>query len=55
MFTYLLCIYKRPIILSLFQIDSLNFTMYQDRKKLFYDGGWQSKNVGQKIKKKNTG
>ena len=26
--------------------------MYQDRKKLFYDGGWQSKNVGQKIKKK---
>ena len=27
--------------------------MYQDRKKLFYDGGGgQSKNVGQKIKKK---
>ena len=29
--------------------------MYQDRKKLFYDGGSQSKNVGQKIKKKDTG
>ena len=28
MFMYLLCIYNRPIILSLFQIDTLNFTMY---------------------------
>ena len=27
-FIYLLCIYKRPIILSLFKIDALNFTMY---------------------------
>ena len=25
---YLLCIYKKPIILSLFKIDTLNFTMY---------------------------
>ena len=28
MFMYLLCIYKKPIILSLFKIDILNFTMY---------------------------
>ena len=28
MFMYLFCIYKKPIILSLFKIDSLNFTMY---------------------------
>ena len=28
MFTYFLCIYKKPIILSLFKIDTLNFTMY---------------------------
>ena len=28
MFIYLLCIYKKPIILSLFKIDVLNFTMY---------------------------
>ena len=28
MFMYLLCIYKKPIILSLFKIDTLNFTMY---------------------------
>ena len=25
---YLLCIYRKPIILSLFNIDTLNFTMY---------------------------
>ena len=25
---YLLCIYKKPIILSLFEINTLNFTMY---------------------------
>ena len=25
---YLLCIYKKTIILSLFKIDTLNFTMY---------------------------
>ena len=25
---YLLCTYKKPIILSLFKIDTLNFTMY---------------------------
>ena len=25
---HLLCIYKKPIILSLFKIDTLNFTMY---------------------------
>ena len=25
---YLLCIYKKPIILSLFKIDTFNFTMY---------------------------
>ena len=28
MFMYLLCIYKKSIILSLFKIDTLNFTMY---------------------------
>ena len=28
MLMYLLCIYKKPIILSLFKIDTLNFTMY---------------------------
>ena len=28
MFLYLLYIYKKPIILSLFKIDTLNFTMY---------------------------
>ena len=28
MFMHLLCIYKKPIILSLFKIDILNFTMY---------------------------
>ena len=28
MFMYLLCIYKKPIILSLFQTVTLNFTMY---------------------------
>ena len=28
MFTHLLYIYKKPIILSLFKIDTLNFTMY---------------------------
>ena len=28
MFMYLLCIYKKPVILSLFKIDILNFTMY---------------------------
>ena len=28
MFMYLLCIYKKPIILSLIKIDTLNFTMY---------------------------
>ena len=28
MFMYLLCTYKKPIILSLFQIDTLNYTMY---------------------------
>ena len=28
MFMHLLCIYKKPIILSLFKIDTLNFTMY---------------------------
>ena len=27
-FMYLLCIYKKNIILSLFKIDTLNFTMY---------------------------
>ena len=25
---YLLCIYKKPIILSLFKIDTINFIMY---------------------------
>ena len=25
---YLLCIYKKPIILRLFKIDTLNFTVY---------------------------
>ena len=28
MFMYLLCIYKKSIIVSLFKIDILNFTMY---------------------------
>ena len=28
MFMHLLYIYKKPIILSLFKIDTLNFTMY---------------------------
>ena len=28
MFMYLLYIYRKPIILSLFKIDTLNFTMY---------------------------
>ena len=28
MFMYLLYIYKKPYILSLFKIDTLNFTMY---------------------------
>ena len=28
LFMYLLCIYKKNIILSLFNIDTLNFTMY---------------------------
>ena len=28
MFMHLLCIYKKPIILSLFKIDTLNFIMY---------------------------
>ena len=28
MFMYILFIYKKPIILSLFKIDTLNFTMY---------------------------
>ena len=28
MFVYLLFIYKKPIILSLFKIDTLNFTVY---------------------------
>ena len=28
MFMYLLYIYKKPIILSLFKIHTLNFTMY---------------------------
>ena len=28
MFVYLLCIYKNLIILSLFNMDALNFTMY---------------------------
>ena len=28
MFMYLFCIYKKAIILSLFKIDTLNFTMY---------------------------
>ena len=27
-FMHLLCIYKKPIILSLFKIDTLNFTMH---------------------------
>ena len=27
-FMYLLCIYKKLIILSLFNVDTLNFTMY---------------------------
>ena len=27
-FMYLLCIYKKFIILSLFKFDALNFTMY---------------------------
>ena len=27
-FMYLLCIYKKIIVLSLFKIDTLNFTMY---------------------------
>ena len=28
MFMYLLCIYKNTVIVSLFKIDILNFTMY---------------------------
>ena len=28
MIMYLICIYKKPIILSLFKIDTLNLTMY---------------------------
>ena len=28
MFMNLLCIYKKSIILSIFKIDTLNFTMY---------------------------
>ena len=28
MFMHLLCIFKKPIILNLFKIDTLNFTMY---------------------------
>ena len=28
MFMYLVSIYKKPIILNLFEIDTLNFTMY---------------------------
>ena len=28
MFMQILCIYKKPIILSLFKIDTINFTMY---------------------------
>ena len=28
MLMYILCIYKKPIVLSLFKIDTLNFTMY---------------------------
>ena len=28
MFMYLLCIYIKPVILGLFKIDTLNFTMY---------------------------
>ena len=28
LFIYFLCIYKKPIILSLFEIDTLNFTMH---------------------------
>ena len=28
MFMYLLCIYKKPIILNLFKIDTVNFTMH---------------------------
>ena len=28
MFMYLLCIYKKPIILSLFKTHTLNYTMY---------------------------
>ena len=28
MYMYFLCIYKKPIILSLFKIATLNFTMY---------------------------
>ena len=28
MFMYILCIYKKNIILNLFKIDTLNFTMY---------------------------
>ena len=27
-FMYLLCIYKKPVILRLFKIDTLNFIMY---------------------------
>ena len=28
LFMYLLCIYKKPVILSLFKLDILNFTLY---------------------------
>ena len=28
MFMYILCIYKKTIILSLLKLDTLNFTMY---------------------------
>ena len=28
MFMHILCIYKKTIVLSLFKIDTLNFTMY---------------------------
>ena len=32
MFMYILCVYKKTIILSLFKIDTLNFTI-----DIFYD------------------
>ena len=39
MFMYILHIYKKPIILSLFKIDTLNFTMYFNDFDMLFKGG----------------